>query len=793
MNLWGATPLIAAALLSGSTGVHTTAAHHAGAVTPAPAAPSLTFPGAGAPIPVLQQVGPARWETTVLLNDTGPACDQAAAHYWLATTTPYRVIPGTPMRQKPIMKTDPATGTPPYGSSCQVTVAFAKLGQVPETATLVLDQPGTSSAVALTVSRNVNLTDYLGIPAITGSVITILSLLLSALLVWRYDRKRNKDYPGIRDWLERPVLGSGAWTANDSWATNISAGLVVVAAVLGAATATSSLFPGIALDRFSIVNIAAGFFVVAAPVVFGIFYSQFTVRNPGLMADATVRLPDLRAATISVPSGASITMAADTTIQDGSARWAIVRSGGTYQIPPGAEIQVLAGIQAVAHACIQAAEPAVANVLAQAIAQAGVEAAAQASVDVDAPAVEQVVEQAVARAGVYPPAGPLAHEFEQMIENAVEDAIHHPTAWFAFVNETITQAGVMDRAITGVFAVDEADVRAAVQAGIRAARQASAAGAAQANIAGVQAGIQALKLAIGQAVAHAVTQPGILDGEQPADAIRQAVTAAVAQEGVRTAAQKVVQDAADVPGRPVPPGIVAAGRQAITQALAQAVPQIGTLAIHGTMAYSGGADIGVLPGSTLQITAPAGTWTIQASDVLAQPPSPPLPVPPGLPLPPPGVQLVQLVPPTAPATPDAPLAQPVLIDATGGAKVTVTGTADISLRKGAVISAPRRPYYRLPRNRQLLAPQGTNVIVANLKMILIANIFTMFGIGAELGIAGVLAGFSDATGHGRGFIFLGLAAVAVLVIIYAATATRAVADPQPGSSISSQAGASFTL
>ena len=135
----------------------------------------------------------------------------------------------------------------------------------------------------------------------------------------------------------------------------------------------------------------------------------------------------------------------------------------------------------------------------------------------------------------------------------------------------------------------------------------------------------------------------------------------------------------------------------------------------------------------------------------------------------------------------------MLIEATGGAKVTVTGAADIILQKGAVISSPQRPDFVLPRSRRLLTPQGTNVIVANLSMILFVNLFTMFGIGAELGIAGVLADFSDATVSGRSFIFVALAAVAVLVVFYAVTATRTMADPQPGSSISSESGASFTL
>ena len=427
MNLWGAAPLIAAALLGGGTGVHATAAEQVGAVTPT-SSPSVSLPSTGAPMPVLQQVGTS-WETTVLLNSTSSGCSRVtAAHYWLATTAPYQVIPGTAMPRKPVVNTDPAKGAPPYGSSCQVLVTFTGLGQVPETATLVVDQPGASSTVALTVSRNVTLADYLGYPAIAGLIITILSLLLSALLVWRRDRK---SYDSTRDWLGRPVFGSGAWTINDSWATNISTGLVVIATLLGATTATNSLFPGVALDRFSIVNIAAGFFVVAAPVVFGILYSAFTMRHPGLTADSTIKLPRLLAATIRVPSGASITMAADTTIQDSSSSWAKVRSGGTYQMPPGAKIQVLYGIQTVAQTCVDRAEPEVANLVMRAVAE-GVGAA-------------------------------------------------HPGLVKAY-----------------------------------------------------EPGIQALRLAIERAVAHAVTQEDILNSDHPIEAIRQAVADVGAEERVQT-------------------------------------------------------------------------------------------------------------------------------------------------------------------------------------------------------------------------------------------------------------------
>jgi hypothetical protein len=648
MYLWGATPFIAAALLTGATGAHTTAANHVAAT------PAVSLAGNGAASPVLHQVGTA-WETTVLLNDINPGCgDVTAAKYWLAITTPYKVIGAAPQSPAPIATTETTAG---LGSSCQVTVTF-KLSQRPQTATLVIDQAGGSSTVPLTVSRTVTLTDYLWIPAIAGGIVAILALWLSVVFVRGYDRRRGKTYDQ-QDWLERPILGSGAWTANDSWATNISTGLVVVAAVLGATSATNSLFPGVALDRFSIVNIAAGFFVVAAPVVFGILYARFTTKNPGLTADATIKLPSRQAATIRVPSGASITMAGDTTIRDSCARWAVVRGGGTYQIPPGSEIQLLTGIQDVAEQCAQAAAPAVANALA------------------------------------------------------------------------------------------------------RAARAAD-----------LPTGILTLKLAVEQAVATAVTLPP----EPSADAIRQDVIRAIEGEEFRVAAEKLAQETAAAAGRPVPPGISQAGSAAIIRAITAKLEEVlprNAAAVTATdaMAYSGGADIGIMPSSTLRISASAGTWTIAASDVVTRPSS--LPVP--------------------PTPPDAPLEQPVLIDAAGGAKLTVTGAADISLPKGAEILAPGRPCYPLNRDRQLLAPQGTNIIVANLKMVLTVNILTMFGIGAELGIGFVLAGLSDASGTGRGFIFAALAAVAVLVVFYAATAARTLADPQPGSSISAQAGGSFTL
>lgn len=206
MNPWGGIPLIAAALLSG--GSHAAAAHQ-GAIPAVVASAPISVP-VGVPTPVLQQTG-RTWETTVLLSSTNPACGKLTqANYRLVTTSPDGVIQGQATTKA---YTDSAAH---LGSSCQVLVTFGNLTQVPKTATLVIDQNMTSSTVTLTVSRNVTLNDYLAIPAIIGGAVTIVSLLLSVLLVWLYDRKRKKPRSGIWGSLTRPILGSGAWTANDS-------------------------------------------------------------------------------------------------------------------------------------------------------------------------------------------------------------------------------------------------------------------------------------------------------------------------------------------------------------------------------------------------------------------------------------------------------------------------------------------------------------------------------------------------------------------------------------------------
>ena len=147
------------------------------------------------------------------------------------------------------------------------------------------------------------------------------------------------------DFWEHPVVGSGAWALNDSWATNITTGLVVVGTVLTTTTAANSLFPGIALDRFAIVNIVVGGIVVAAPLVFGILYARWTGKNPGVPADATLGLPpdgNDPPATITVAAGASIVTSGSATVRwhDNDGIGHQVRTDKAITIPPGSRIRV---------------------------------------------------------------------------------------------------------------------------------------------------------------------------------------------------------------------------------------------------------------------------------------------------------------------------------------------------------------------------------------------------------------------------------------------------------------------
>ena len=248
MNLGGFALLLTAVFASGSgvhapavPGAHTLAARSAASHSQSSADPAP--PVAQWHTGTLTQAGPGTWQVTVLMDDSGAKCAGAMA------SVAYRLkftIPGG-------AATTPLSGTatpvplqppPPTGSSCEITIKFTNLNQVPITATLDLDQGGASSAITLTVSRTVTLYYYLGIPAVVGGIMVIIMLLA----VLRYVRLYTADGRRVR-WREhaywvRPLSAAGAWTINDSWATNITTVITLLATILGTTTASSALFPG---------------------------------------------------------------------------------------------------------------------------------------------------------------------------------------------------------------------------------------------------------------------------------------------------------------------------------------------------------------------------------------------------------------------------------------------------------------------------------------------------------------------------------------------------------------------
>jgi hypothetical protein len=134
-----------------------------------------------------------------------------------------------------------------------------------------------------------------------------------------------------------------------------------------------------------------------------------------------------------------------------------------------------------------------------------------------------------------------------------------------------------------------------------------------------------------------------------------------------------------------------------------------------------------------------------------------------------------------------------LITVTEGAVATVIGAADVSL-DGATMVAPGRGGMALKPGTTLTVPAGSNVMAAGMGSVLSAAALTTFGIGAELGLITVLAAHYSTAGHaGRVAAVVISAVVAAGLVLYGATGIRSLADPTPGSSLSSGGRTSFTL
>jgi hypothetical protein len=382
MKMWGFLPLLAIVLFAGGSAHATVAYPTVASPTPVPAPSSPQGAPASGPSPVLRQTGLGQWATTVVLTDVLPACSypstQAAVTHsfpsvellslqggsrptkaiWdLVAQTASRTVTIADRTAQVIqlgtggqaLGTSTTASFTTTASACEVVLTFAGLPEVPETASLVFDDAATSFAIPLVVSRDVTLADYLAIPALAGAVLALLLLLLTML---RFRIYGPKGFPlgfGGRDFWGHSVTASGAWSLRDSWATNITSGLVVVGIILAGTTAAGSLFPGVPLDRFAIVSVAAAGIVLIAPAILGILRMEFMNRNPS-MAAADLLLPDNESAYITLRSMASIMISSNATVRAAADQGMAsssppvrVSSGHSIHVAPGAVIQIPGG------------------------------------------------------------------------------------------------------------------------------------------------------------------------------------------------------------------------------------------------------------------------------------------------------------------------------------------------------------------------------------------------------------------------------------------------------------------
>jgi hypothetical protein len=78
-------------------------------------------------------------------------------------------------------------------------------------------------------------------------------------------------------------------------------------------------------------------------------------------------------------------------------------------------------------------------------------------------------------------------------------------------------------------------------------------------------------------------------------------------------------------------------------------------------------------------------------------------------------------------------------------------------------------------------------------MVIAAALVTMFGIGMQIGIAATLVGLSQADGTGRVLMWLLLLVGTAFTLHYSVTSIGTLADPEPGSTLSTTTRSSFTL
>jgi hypothetical protein len=777
MNLWGATPLLVAALLGG--------AQH-GLKPLAPAAASI----AGSSV-VLTQVDSSQWQTTLLLNS--PVREKCPTRAEFALQTSARDKPYRPIERKG------APGQTPY---CRrITLTFRGPQQIPVSAALVLHAPGPAiSSVPASFSRPVGMSLYFAVPASAGLAMLFALALLAGIFVKVYDRSGARVRPlrtreGNARWNSEfwhwTVTASGAWTVSDSWATNISTVTAILATILSTSTAASTIFPGIALDRFALINVLAGGLIVAVPLVFAILYARWTARYPGPTTDTTIapQVPLAKGDELIVAETVLVTSRATTKHQNLTSgtkitlrrkTFAIVTDGSPVSLAPADP----GPVATLASGTVIAPVPGIRN---------DDEARAIAAHSPLAGNTKACLTEA---AVLLPPCPP----FRWMRIRSGQQAIITAELPGATPQAPTLRAGTRVNLPAGAVArFDTMPVTTGVSA-VR--RNATLPRGARVTVVRQADGTPAAtKARIRGRCKIALTGPG-----QPGATV-QAQQVLNQDPAIRAAEQRPVPVTAPGGATIALPGGAALGAieypgqwplQVKDGTTIQVPPGSKIDVLTGSLiTVPGGSDLLVGGETAIQINCQAGLIAVAASNVAPDPQAPPGPHA--------ALGLVarmlaggghgrgQADKEEKPGPADIALPCPVFLTAPSGAKITVTGQADVELPAGLAMTAPRRKAYALGQPLHLTVPQPANALGASMRLVIVAALLTVFGVGAQLGIAGVLAYFSDASTTGRWTTFGLLGAVAVFLLYYSTTAIRSLADPQPGSSMSAAPGTSFTL
>ncbi len=736
MFAWGAVPVLTMALIG----------------------PTALAPVATSPTPVLQQLaGSGGWRTTVVMSGASatapcPGGPAALPSFTLATVSP--------------AATENATAVTPVTSAgtniCEVTVTFAPLSQVPASATLAyLGTP----PITLTVSRRVTAFDYVWRPVLFGVAVALLLALGCLLFVPVYGEKGKKEE--IRARWGAAVRASGAWTIGDSWATNIAALVAIVATVLGVSSAASELFPGADIGKFVVVLDIFGAIATAVPLLFAVLYTAWTARRPGLTEDASLWLTATLGRTTTAVLREAAAVQAGRGVRPNSPEplgqdTSVVLATGSRVMVPGTSPLALA--RRVRDAVLMPGTVVTLGTGTRVSDGSGHER--QLSLPAKARLPVATVVTLPKDTVITPLAATLAEPTEPDELAGLVELVRLPSAHhFGLPAGTrVTLPG--DGAVTVLesVAADLAD-----GAAIRLSDQ--------------------TKIALAPNTEFTVTLPDRTTCMPNADGAKAVVLAA--PEGVP--ARLLREHGPSDPGLPTLDSIKygSGARLRVTSGATIAVPWGATACaavIGGTATQparlDASATISVPPECDIRVyggyvTVPGTSDVLLRGDCILV------------------IGNNAIDAGTLAVGSGTALGFPVRITVRGGAKISVNGVARLDLPDAVLVTAARRAAFTISAassRTPIRVPQGTNTLVGPLWAVVAAAVVTTFTVGAQLGLAALLTTYLlGADTLGRSLTWVVAGAIGLFTVWYGVTAIRALADPQPGSSMSSTAGTSFTL